>query len=176
LHHGAFEVPGSQPTAAQHDPLPHVSRLSSFGGTMTRSPRDKPQNQGSIEQVKRPIPYLRTRWACVCGRVRDRNDHQLPRAPPCRRRHNADEPHAFGPRARGHRERAHPPSTRGRSPARRRSNETPSSRRRMIATRMRQRPLASCRTSNKGRHPRVGFAAAEKVLRRDLARVSQPLS
>jgi hypothetical protein len=27
----------------------------------------------------------------------------------------------------------------------------------MIATRMRQRPLASCRTSNKGRHPRVGF-------------------
>src|SRR5438874_11947871 len=34
----------------------------------------KPQNQGSTQRVKRPIPYLRTRWACVCGRVRDRNN------------------------------------------------------------------------------------------------------
>ncbi len=99
---------------------------------------------------------MRMRWACVCGRVRDRNNHQVPRVPPCCRRHNADERHASAARTRGHRERAHPPSTRGRSPARCRTNETPSSRRRMSAAKEQQPSLGGCHSSTRRRRPCAG--------------------
>ena len=53
---------------------PTVGRpgMSPSGGNATLVRWSKPQNQGSIEQVKQPIPYMRTRRACVCGCVRDR--------------------------------------------------------------------------------------------------------
>jgi hypothetical protein len=44
--------------------------------------------------------------ACVCGHVRNRKDHQLSRASPCRRRRNADRCYTVPRRTRGRRERA----------------------------------------------------------------------
>ena len=65
MHHGAFEVPGSQPTAAQHDPpeapqlLPQVRRLSPVGGSATRT--------GTADALKR-LHAARSRSGSILGR------------------------------------------------------------------------------------------------------------